>query len=171
MMAGPWPNLPFQQSPTEGLKMSAHDGKTAALSFSIQPPEFSGSHTWVAVGMLRTKSMEGTWDTADSTADSTPNSAKTVLATRRSFSFSGDGVSYDDAAYHQRTLKNHFHNPGSTTGNRPEIWFKLAFASGESYIGPFVITTLSEDAPEADVCTWSIAATSNGLVTYDDGVA
>jgi hypothetical protein len=54
-------------------------------------------------------------------------------------SFSGDGVSYDDAAYHQRTLKNHFHNPGSTTGNRPEIWFKLAFASGETYTGPFVI--------------------------------
>jgi predicted secreted protein len=151
--------------------MASFDGKTAALSFSIQPPEFSGTHTWLPLGMMRTKDFEFTTDTVDTTADSTANSAKTVLATRRSASFSGDGVSYDDAAYNQRTLKNHYHNPGSVTGNRPEIWFKLAYASGESYTGPFVITSLSQAAPEADVCTFSLSATSNGHVAYDDGIA
>ena len=150
--------------------MASFDGKTAALSFSIQPRTFSGTHTWVTLGMMRTKSIGGTWDVADDTADSTPNSAKTGLATRRSFTFSGDCVSYDDAAHNQRTLKNHFHNPGSVTGNRPEVWFKLEMLSGESYTGPFNITSLNEDAPEADVMTWSIEAASNGLVTYDDGI-
>lgn len=151
--------------------MSAFDGKTASVSFEIQPPSFSGSHTWVTLGMMRTKSIGGTWDVADSTADSTPNSATTGLATRRSFTFSGDGVSYDDTAYHQRTLKNHFFNPGSSTGNRPEVWFKIEYPSGESFIGPFNITSWKDDAPEKDVATWSIEAASNGLVTYDDGVA
>ena len=92
-------------------------------------------------------------------------------ATRRSFSFSGDGVSYDDAAYNQRTLQNHFFNPGTVTQNQPKAWFKLAYPSGETFIGAFMITSWSDESPEADVQTWSIEATSNGNVVYDDGVA
>jgi hypothetical protein len=149
--------------------MSAYDGKTCAVSFSATA-EGTTPTVWTTLGMMRTKSIAGTWDTAGSTADSTADSAKTVIATRRSFTFSGDGVSYDDAAYNQRTLKNHFYNPGVTTSNQPKAWFKLTFASGESFIGPFMITSWTDDAPEADVMTWSIEAVSNGNVVYDDGV-
>lgn len=152
--------------------MSAHDGKTAIVSFSIQPETATaGTLVWTALGMMRTKSIGGTWETADSTADSTANSATTVIATRRSFSFSGDGVSYDDAAYNQRTLKSHFFAPGVTTQGQPKAWFKLAYESGETFIGPFMITSWSDESPEKDVQTWSIEATSNGNVVYDDGVA
>ena len=152
--------------------MSAYDGKNAIVSFSIQPETATpGTLVWTTLGMMRTKSLGGTWETASSTADSTADSASTVIATRRSFSFSGDGVSYDDAAYNQRTLKNHFFNPGTVTQNQPKAWFKLAYPSGESFIGAFMITSWSDESPEADVQTWSIEATSNGNVVYDDGVA
>jgi predicted secreted protein len=146
--------------------MSAYDGKTCAVSFAIAPETAAVPTVWTTLGMMRTKSISGTWDTADSTADSTPNSAKTAIATRKSFSFSGDGVSYDDAAYNQRTLKSQFFNPGSTTQNQPKAWFKLAYASGESFIGPFMMTSWKDDSPEADVQTWSIEAASNGNVVY-----
>lgn len=150
--------------------MSSYDGKTCVVSFSATA-EGTLPTVWTALGMMRTKSIAGTWDTADTTADSTADSAKTVIATRRSFTFSGDGVSYDDAVHNQRTLKNHFYNPGSATGNQPKAWFKLAFASGESFIGPFMVTSWTDDAPDADAITWSIEAVSNGNVTYDDGAA
>lgn len=151
--------------------MSAYDGKTCAVSFSIQPETASpGSLSWTTLGMMRTKSLKIGWDTADTTADSTPDAAKTALATRKSVEFSGDGVSYDDAAYNQRTLKAHINTPGVITQNQPKAWIKMEFESGESYIGPFIITSLSVDAPEADAETWSIEATSNGSVVYDAGV-
>ena len=147
--------------------MSAHDGKTCAVSFSIQPETATpGTLVWTTLGMMKTKSLKVAWDTADSTADSTPDAAKTAIATRKSVTFSGDGVSYDDAAYNQRTLKAHINNPGTTTQNQPKAWIKMAFESGETYIGPYIITSLSVDTPEADVETWSIEATSNGNVAY-----
>ena len=145
--------------------MSAYDGKTCAVSFSATA-EGTLPTVWTTLGMMRTKSISGTWDTADSTADSTPNSAKTSIATRKSLSFSGDGVSYDDAAYNQRTLKSQFFNPSSTTQNQPKVWFKLVYASGESFTGPFMMTSWKDDSPEADVQTWSIEAASNGNVVY-----
>lgn len=151
--------------------MPAHDGKNTLVQFAIAPETAATPTVWTTLGMMRTKSMSGEWQTADSTADSTPDSATTAIATRRSYSFSGDGVSYDDAVYNQRTLKSHFFNPGATTQNQPKVWLKLTYASGETFTGQFMITSWSDESPEADVCTWSIEAASNGNVVYDDGVA
>lgn len=150
--------------------MSAYDGKTCAVSFAIADEAAAVPTVWTTLGMMRTKSITGTWDTADSTADSTANSAKTAIATRKGFSFSGDGVSYDDDAYNQLTLKDQFYNPTTTTQNQPKAWFKLVFGSGESFTGPFLMTTWKDDAPEADVCTWSVEAAGNGNVVYNKGV-
>ncbi len=147
--------------------MSAHDGKTCAVSFSLQPETATpGALVWTTLGMMKTKSMKTAWDTADTTADSTPGSNKSALATRKSVTFSGDGVSYDDAAYNQRVLKGHINNPGVATQYQPKAWLKLVYESGASYVGPFIITSLSEDSPEADAETWSIEATSNGAIAY-----
>lgn len=151
--------------------MSAHDGKYCAVSFSIAPETATvGTLVWKVLGMMKTKSLKGTWDTADSTADSTPDSSKTAIATRLSASFSGDGVSYDDDVYNQRALKGQFFNPAIATQGQPKAWFKLEYESGESFIGSYLMTSWSDDSPEADVQTWSIEATANGKVTYDDGV-
>lgn len=151
--------------------MSAHDGKTCAVSFSIAAKGATvGTLVWSVLGMMKTKSLKATWDTADSTADSTPDASKTALATRIGVTFSGDGVSYDDAAYNQRALKGQFFNPSATTSGQPEAWFKLVYASGESYTGYFLMTSWSDDAPEADAQTWSVEATAQGKVIYADGV-
>lgn len=147
--------------------MSAHDGKTCAVSFSIQPETATpGALVWTSLGMMKTKSVKLAWDTADSTADSTANSTKTQIATRKQTTFSGDGVSYDDAIYNQKVLKAHFHNPGVTTQYQPKAWFRMVFESGETLIGPFTLTSLNVDSPEGDVETWSIEAMSNGNVVY-----
>ncbi|MBP9148705.1 MAG: hypothetical protein KBG00_07970 [Rhodoferax sp.] len=152
--------------------MSAYDGKTCAVSFSIAAKGATvGTLVWKELGMMKTKSMKATWDTADSTADSTPDSSKTAIATRIGVAFSGDGVSYDDAAYNQRGLKDQFFNPAVTTAGQPEAWFKLEYESGESFTGFFLMTSWSDDSPEADVQTWSIEASAQGKVTYADGVA
>ncbi len=146
--------------------MSAYDGKNCIVKFAIAPETAAVPTTWTTLGMMRTKSMAGTWDTADSTADSTPDSAKTVIATRRSSSFSGDGVSYDDAVHNQKALKSQFYNPGVATQNQPKAWFQLTYPSGEKFTGPFMITSWTDDAPEADVGTWSLEAVSNGNTVY-----
>ena len=152
--------------------MSAYDGKTCAVSYSIAAKgAVVGDLVWKTLGMMKTKSVKSTWDTADTTADSTPDNGKTAIATRISHSFSGDGVSYDDAVYNQRALKNQFHNPAVTTSGQPEVWMKLEYESGESFTGYFLLTSWSDDAPEADVITWSIEASCQGKLTYDDGVA
>jgi hypothetical protein len=147
--------------------MSSYDGKTCAVSFSIQPETTSpGALVWTSLGMMKTKSLKSTWDMADSTADSTLNAGKTAIATRLGTSFTGDGVSYDDAIYNQKVLKNQYYNPGATTQNQPKAWFKLVFGSGETFIGPYQMTSWTDDQPEADVGTWSIEATINGRVAY-----
>ena len=152
--------------------MSAYDGKTAAVSFSIAASTATvGTLTWLTLGMMRTKSIKSTWDNADSTADSTPDSGKTAIATRLGHSFSGDGVSYDDAIHNQRALKNQFYNPSATTSGQPEAWFKIEYESGEVFTGYYLMNSWSDDSPEADVQTWSIEATCQGKLTYDDGVA
>ena len=151
--------------------MSAHDGKTCAVSFSIAAKTaIVGTLVWSTLGMMKTKSLKATWDTADTTADSTPDSGKTAIATRLSSSFSGDGVSYDDAVHNQLTLKGQFHNPAVATSGQPEAWFKLVYASGESFIGYFLMSSWSDDAPEADAITWSMEAACQGKLTYDNGL-
>lgn len=150
--------------------MSAHNGKDCLVEFSIQPETAAVPTVWTTLGMMRTKSMSGTWDTADSTADSTPDSSKTAIATRKSCSFSGDGVSHEEAIHGQRALKNQFYNPGAATQNQPKAWIKLSYPTGETFTGPFLMTSWKDDAPTDDVCTWSLEATGNGNVVYDDGV-
>jgi predicted secreted protein len=149
--------------------MSAHDGKNTLVQFSIQPEGFSGTHTWVTLGMCSTKGLEGSWDSVETQADSTAASWKTRMATRREVKISLDGVSYEDAVHNQRTLKNQFFNPGSGTGYQPKAWFKLTAESGESWTGPYMMDSVKDDHPTDDKCTWSISATSNGAVTYAPG--
>lgn len=147
--------------------MSAYNGTDCAVSFAIAPESAAvGGLVWSSLGMMKTKSLKTTWDTADTTADKTANAGKTAIATRLATSFSGDGVSYDDAVYNQRALKSQFFNPGVSTQNQPKAWFKLEFPSGEKFIGPYLMTSWSDDQPDADAGTWSLEAQINGRVAY-----
>ncbi len=146
--------------------MGAHVGRDVLVEFAIAAEDAVESGlTWKTLGMMRGKSLKTSWDTADTTADSSPDQTKTAAATFRNVEFSGDGVSYDDATYNQEDLEAHVADP-SATSDQPKAWFRLTYPSGKKYSGPFMITEWSNDSPYSDTGTWSISATSNGAVTF-----
>jgi TP901-1 family phage major tail protein len=145
--------------------MTAHVGRDVLIEFAIADENASeASLTWLNLGMMRGKSIKTSWDTADTTADDSPDFTKTSLVTFKNVEFSGDGVSYDDAVYNQETLEAHVVSPGSATANQPKVWFKLTYPSGKFYSGPFIVSEWSNDSPYSETATWSISASSNGAV-------
>jgi len=146
--------------------MGAHVGRDVLVEFAIADENaVPASLTYLNLGMMRGKSIKTTWDTADTTADDSPDFTKTKLVTFKDVEFSGDGVSYDDAVFNQETLEAHVVSPGAATVNQPKVWFRLTYPSGKVYEGPFIISEWSNDSPYSDAATWSITAASNGAVT------
>lgn len=146
--------------------MVAHVGRDVLVEFAIADEDaVIASLTYQNLGMMRGKSIKTSWDTADTTADDSPDFTKTALVTFKNVEFSGDGVSYDDAVFNQRTLEAHVVSPGSATANQPKVWFKLTYPDGAVYEGPFIVSEWSNDSPYSDAATWSITAMSNGQVT------
>jgi predicted secreted protein len=146
--------------------MTAFVGRDVLMEFAIAKEDASsGSLSWQTLGMMRQKSMKTSWETVDTTADNSPAFTKTSLVSFKSVEFSGDGVSYTDAAYNQQTLKAHVLNPGSSTDNQPKVWFRMTGPDGV-YVGPFIVSEWSDERAHADAATWSISASSNGAVTF-----
>ena len=146
--------------------MGAHVGRDVLVEFAIGSEDaVEAGLVYQNLGMMRGKSIKTSWDTVDTTADDSPGFTKTSLVTFKNVEFSGDGVSYDDAVYNQETLEAHVVSPGPTTQNQPKVWFKLTYPSGKVYSGPFIVSEWSNDSPYSDAATWSISASSNGLVT------
>jgi predicted secreted protein len=146
--------------------MVAFVGRDTLVEFAIADENASvGGLSWQTLGMMRDKSMKTSWETADTTADKSPNFTKTSLVTFKNVEFTGSGVSYTDALHNQQTLKAHVISPGSGTANQPKAWFRLTDPTGV-YVGPFIVSEWSDERPYADTCTWSISAMSNGSVTF-----
>jgi predicted secreted protein len=146
--------------------MSAFTGRDVMVEFAIAKEDASpGSLTYQRLGMMRGKSMKVSWDDTDTTADQSPAFTKTGLVTFKSVEFSGDGVSYGDAVYNQKTYKAQAISPGSSTDNQPKFWLRMTAPDGV-WEGPFVNTEWSDDAPHDGAATWSISAKSNGNVTF-----
>lgn len=148
--------------------MSAFVGRDVLVEFAIADENASiGSLTYSTLGMMRGKSMKTSWDTVDTTADDSPAFTKTNLVTFKAVEFSGDGVTYTDALYNQKTLKGHVVSPGSGTGNQPKVWLKMTDSvDGSFYEGPFIVSEWADERPYADAATWSITAMSNGDVVF-----
>lgn len=149
--------------------MGAHVGRDVTVEFSIAAEDaVEASLVWSALGMMRGKSIKTSWDTADTTADDSPDFTKTSLVTFKNVEFSGDGVSYDDAIHNQETLEAHVVSP-TLAGAQPKAWFRLTYPSGKTYVGPFIIKEWSNDSPYSDAATWSLSASSNGEVVLTPG--
>ena len=147
--------------------MSAYIGKDVIVEFAIASEDaIEGALSWLTLGMMRGKSLKTTWDSADTTADDSPEFTKTALTTFKGVEFSGDGVSYSDAIHNQETLEAHVVSPGVGTQGAPKVWFRLTYPSGKIYSGPFLVTEWSNDTPYSDAATWSISSTSNGAITF-----
>lgn len=147
--------------------MGAHIGKAVLVEFAVAPETADpGTLTWLTLGMMRGKSMKTNWDTADTTADSSPDATKTSIATFKMHEFSGDGVAYDEDTHHQEVMESLVAAPGAGTNYRPGAWFRITYPSGKKYTGPFTVTEWTNDSPYEGEATWSIAATSNGAVVF-----
>lgn len=147
--------------------MPAFTGRDVIAEFAIADELATvGSLSWLRLGMMRAKNISTNWDTADTTADQSPGFTRTSLVTFKAVEFSGDGVSYDDAAYNQKALNAHVVSPGSATANQPKAWFRLTFPDGSTYVGPFIVTSWESTNPYDTECTWSITANSNGDVVF-----
>jgi predicted secreted protein len=146
--------------------MSAFVGRDVLMEFAIGLESASlGSLTFQTLGMMRGKEMKTGWDDVDTTADMSPAYTKTSLVTFKSVEFSGDGVSYTDALYNQNTFRAQVINPGAGTNNQPKVWLRMTGPDGV-YVGPFIVTEWTDARPYDDAATWSIAAKSNGAVTF-----
>ena len=147
--------------------MGAFVGRDVLLEFAIANEDaLVGSLNFKRLGMMRGKSMTTNWDTVDTTADLSPAFTKTNLVTFKMVEFSGDGVSYTEAAFNQGEFKAHVISPGATTGNQPKAWLRLTDPDGSVYVGPFIVNEWSDERPYSDTATWSISAMSNGDVSF-----
>ena len=147
--------------------MSAYVGRDVLVEFSIADENASvGSLSWLTLGMMRGKDLKTTWDTADTTADDSPSFTKTQLVTFKNVEFSGNGVSYTDALYNQKTMRGHVMSPPVGTGYQPKAWLRITNPDGSFVRGPFIVSEFSDSNPHADAATWSIKAMSNGDVVY-----
>lgn len=142
-------------------------GRDVIVNFAIalESADPSGL-TFKRLGMMRGKSMKTSWDTVDTTADTSPAYTKTNLVTFKMVEFSGDGVSYGETVANQKEFKAHVINPGISTNNQPKVWLQMIDPDGDEYEGPFIVSEWSDDRPYADAATWSISAMSNGAVVY-----
>lgn len=147
--------------------MTAFTGRDTIIEYAIAAEDANPAGlTFKRLGMMRGKSMKFSWDTVDTTADSSPGKTKTSLTTYKGVEFSGDGVSYTDETHNQSEFKAHVISPSSVAGYQPKVWLKMTDASGDEYLGPFIVTEWSDDRPHAEAATWSMTASSNGDVTY-----
>lgn len=142
-------------------------GRNVAVEYSIADETAAvGALVWSRLGAMRGKTLEGTWDTVDATADTSAGNSKETLATYFGMSFSGDGVSYGETVAGQKALLAHFIAPPTSTQSQPKVWFRLTEPDGSVTVGPFMLTTFGKEFPYSDAATWSLEATSNGACTY-----
>lgn len=143
-------------------------GRDVVVYYAISCPEAQPtSSEYKRLGMMRGKTTSVEWDTADATGDMSTSFTKENLTTYKDVSFSGDGVTRKEDAYAQNALKRHVYNPSVETSNQPFVWFKIV-SPNDITEGPFLVTSWEDEAPHDDVATWSMEASSAGLVDVRD---
>jgi predicted secreted protein len=146
--------------------MAKSTGRDFIVSFAVANEDASvGSLTFKRLGMLRGKEFNTTWDTVDTTGDTSPDFTRTSLVTFKTVTFNGDAVLDSSAAENQSEFQAAVVSPGVSTSYQPKVWFKLEGIDGV-YTGPFLVTSFSQSASFDAERTWSFESTSNGAVTF-----
>lgn len=144
--------------------MSAYTGRDVGVEFAIGLETDSvGSLTFKNLGMMRTKEFNVEWTTTDTTADDSPDFTETKLVTFKNVTFTGDGVSYEDAIYNQAELEAHVFSPGVATNYQPKVWLRLTFPDC-TFTGPFIVSKWGKGASYNEAVTWSMESGSNGAI-------
>lgn len=145
--------------------MSAYVGRDVLVEYAIaQETANPNSLVWAILGMMRDKDLSVSWDTVDTTGDSSPAQNRQQLVTFKNVEFSGSGVSYDDAVHNQLAFEQHVVSPPGTTANQPKVWLRITYPN-KVYTGPFIVSEFSNSSAYDAEATWSITANSNGNVT------
>jgi len=146
--------------------MAKSTGRDFIVSFAVANEDATvGSLTFKRLGMLRGKEFNTTWDTVDTTGDTSPDYTRTSLVTFKTVTFNGDAVLDSSAAENQAEFQAAVISPGAGTSYQPKVWFKLEGLDGV-YTGPFLVTSFSQSASFDAERTWSFESTSNGAVTF-----
>ena len=158
-------------------KLPGYVGRDVALEIGyacgdVDPlaPDFN----WIPFASLRTKEFNLTWDTADATSDSSPNSLRENLATFKTLEISGDGVAKQATLAGEVStftqLTKHVANPGPEFSDQPVVWLRMTFPD-LTFIAYMLVSDISRSAAFDDVVTFSFtaqAASSDfGLIVLD----
>jgi predicted secreted protein len=119
------------------------------------------------LGMMRGKTTGVEWETADATADQSAAYTQENLVTYKNVSFSGDGVSRKES--HLRPERNEASCLQPARRNQqPALRVAENHLAVRYHEGPFLVTSWQDESPHDDVATWSIEASSAGLVDVRD---
>ena len=151
-----------------GCESGAFTGRDVVVYYAIGCPEVQpAASAYNRLGMMRGKTVNAEWETADATGDMSAAFTQENLVTYKNISFSGDGVTRKEDVYAQNALKRHVYNPPAETSNQPYVWFKI-ISPNDITEGPFMVTSWGDEAPHDDVATWSVEASSAGQVDVRD---
>lgn len=145
--------------------MAKYVGRDVICSYAVGLPSVDpDTLTFARLGMMRTKGLEYSWDTADVTGDTSDDYTREKLATFKDIKFSGDGVCDTAAGENQADFEDGVLSPTSATNYQPMMWLKLEYPD-KVVQGNFLISSFSTDAPYDDGVTFSFEAESNGAIT------
>lgn len=151
-----------------GCTSGAFTGRDVVVYYAPGCPEVKpAASAYLRLGMMRGKTVNAEWETADATGDMSAAYTQENLVTYKNVAFSGDGVTRKEDVYAQNILKRHVYNPPAETSNQPYVWFKI-ISPNDITEGPFLVTQWGDEAPHDDVATWSIEASSAGQVDVRD---
>lgn len=146
--------------------MAKSTGRDFIVSFAVAPEDANPSSlTYDRFGMMRGKEFAVSYDTVDTTGDTSPDFIRTSKVTFKTVTFSGDCVLDTAASENQVDFISATFSPGAATAYQPIIWFKLEGIEG-TYTGPFTVSNLSLSSGFDAERTVSFESTSAGNVTF-----
>lgn len=148
-------------------KSYAGTGRQIAVYYVIGTPDKKPADAdYKRLGMIRGKTRGVNWNTVDATADTSPDRTTESLVTTNEKTVSFDGISRGDDIQNQSVLLDHIENPSDDTDGQPYAWIKMVNPIINRVIeGCYLFSSLTEEYPYDDVCTWSIEGTSAGGIT------
>ncbi|MCO6539847.1 MAG: hypothetical protein J6569_06910 [Gilliamella sp.] len=148
-------------------KSNAGTGRKVGVYYSIGNPDKKPNDTdYKRLGMIRGKSRGVNWNTIDVTADTSEDGTTESMVTTKEKTVSFDGISRGDDIQTQSALLDHIESPSQDTDGQPYAWIKIVNPTINRVIeGCYLLSSLTEEYPYDDVCTWSIEGTSAGNVT------
>ena len=156
-------------------ELDKYVGREVALEYAIGCGDALPQEAdWLPIGALRTKEIGIEWDTVDATADDNAGATRSMLATYKNFTISGDGTCKraDGTLSNQTALFKHVLNPVAT-GGQPVAWMRVTMPD-VTIVCLMLISNNSRSAPYDEIVTFSFEAASTesqfGIVVTDTPV-